>query len=171
MKDLKRKERIIKNAKKLFAKNGFDGTSMKLIADSVEINKASLYYFFKNKEDIYITIVTEIIDDVIGVFSNTKESLDKKLLKLFRISSSSGPVIFSTNKLTPCGCEKLKDKYETLSNNMINYLKDKKLRVGTGDAIHIILDVTQKYARNVAENRETLKSEHYAKLLTKLFKK
>jgi AcrR family transcriptional regulator len=171
MKDLKTKERIIRNAKKLFAKNGFDGTSMKLIADSVKINKSSLYYFFKNKEDIYITIVSEVIDDVIEVFSDTKESLDKKLLKLFKISASSGPVIFSTGKMTRCGCEKLKDKFELLYNSMIEFLKDKKLRISTEDALHIILDVTQKYARNIAEKRETLEVEHYSKLLTKLLKK
>jgi len=171
MKDLKTKERIIKNAKKLFAKNGFEGTSMKMIADSVDINKSSLYYFFKNKENIYVTIVSDIIDKVTEIFSNTTESLENKLLKLFKISSSSGPVIFSTNKMTRDGCNRMKVKSLILSDSIINYLKQKKLRVDPEDAMHIILDITQKYARNIAEKRPTLESAHYANLLAKLLKK
>ena len=40
---------IVDTAMVLFAKNGFDGVSVDLIAKEAGINKAMIYYYFKNK--------------------------------------------------------------------------------------------------------------------------
>ncbi|MFA6194592.1 MAG: TetR/AcrR family transcriptional regulator [Patescibacteria group bacterium] len=52
--------KIIAMAKKTFAKNGYELASMHLIADQVGINKSSLYYFFKNKEDLFATVTLDV---------------------------------------------------------------------------------------------------------------
>jgi AcrR family transcriptional regulator len=53
------KGRILSTSRTLFAKKGFDATSMSDIASKVGIQKSSLYYFFKNKETIYTEIIIE----------------------------------------------------------------------------------------------------------------
>ncbi|MCU0652878.1 MAG: TetR/AcrR family transcriptional regulator [Candidatus Pacebacteria bacterium] len=61
MENTKRKQEIIAAARELFAKKGYFPTSMDDIAKSVGINKASLYYFFEGKEQIFAAIVEEAI--------------------------------------------------------------------------------------------------------------
>lgn len=61
-------DKIKLEAMKLFAVNGYEKTSMQLIADNVGIKKASLYAHFKGKEDIFLSIVNDCI-------KNNKEDL------------------------------------------------------------------------------------------------
>lgn len=54
------KERIIEEALTLFAEKGYQGTSVKNIADAVGIKDSSLYKHFKSKKAIFDTIVQEM---------------------------------------------------------------------------------------------------------------
>lgn len=54
------KERIIEAALTLFSRQGFEGTSVKNIADAVGIKDSSLYKHFKSKQEIFDTIVSEM---------------------------------------------------------------------------------------------------------------
>lgn len=61
---------ILRESAKLFAANGYDGTSMQDIAAAVGIKKASIYHFFADKAEIHRTIVvlsltrlTELVQD------------------------------------------------------------------------------------------------------------
>lgn len=58
--DTKRRAQAI--ALELFSRNGYDGTSMRLIAEELGVTKAALYYHFAGKEDI----VRGIIDDFLA---------------------------------------------------------------------------------------------------------
>lgn len=51
------KERIIDEALTLFSRKGYQGTSVKNIADEVGIKDSSLYKHFKSKQEIFDTIV------------------------------------------------------------------------------------------------------------------
>lgn len=60
--------RIQRIALKLFAEQGYERTSMRQIAESVEVTKAALYYHFKTKDDIlsgvladFAAAVTELV--------------------------------------------------------------------------------------------------------------
>jgi TetR/AcrR family transcriptional regulator len=52
-----RREYIIDAAEKLFFSKGYDNVSMNDIADAVEMNKATLYLYFENKDALYFAIV------------------------------------------------------------------------------------------------------------------
>ncbi|MCK4549152.1 MAG: TetR/AcrR family transcriptional regulator [Candidatus Krumholzibacteria bacterium] len=47
------REEILSAATGLFARHGYDGTSMQMIADQAEISVGKLYLHFEGKEDIY----------------------------------------------------------------------------------------------------------------------
>lgn len=51
------KERIVYESLRLFSEKGFDGVSMREIADAVDIKAASLYAHYKGKNAIYQAIV------------------------------------------------------------------------------------------------------------------
>ncbi len=51
--------RIQQVAVELFTEHGYEGTSLREIAERLEVTKAALYYHFKSKEDI----VTSLVED------------------------------------------------------------------------------------------------------------
>jgi len=69
------RERILQEALILFARQGYEGARMEKIAAQVGINKASLYFHFKNKEDIFRELFGSILKGystkIRGLFLNT----------------------------------------------------------------------------------------------------
>ncbi len=61
----KAQEKILKAAQQLFAERGFWGTSVQEIADSAQVNKAMLFYYFKSKENLYFTLLERILEGVL----------------------------------------------------------------------------------------------------------
>lgn len=63
--DLKEKERIIiQAAQKRFAHYGFSKVTMDEIARDVELGKASLYYYFPTKEDLFRSVIAQEISEL-----------------------------------------------------------------------------------------------------------
>jgi AcrR family transcriptional regulator len=60
----KTKSTILKAAEKLFAEKGFDGTGVEDIANEAGVNKALLYYHFKNKEGILETLFEMLSSEI-----------------------------------------------------------------------------------------------------------
>ncbi|MFC1236314.1 TetR/AcrR family transcriptional regulator [Vibrio sp. F74] len=58
----KNRQRILYAAEQEFAKYGFKGTSVQAIADSVELPKANILYYFKSKTGLYKALLTDILD-------------------------------------------------------------------------------------------------------------
>lgn len=52
-----KKEQVLQAASEVFARFGFDKTTLEDIGKRAGLNKASLYYYFKNKEEIFIAVV------------------------------------------------------------------------------------------------------------------
>lgn len=82
---MEKRVEILKCAKKLFAKKGYDATSMDEISKCADANKALIYYHFKNKENLYSTI---LLDSIYSIYNNIKNRVDnmndpKNSLKIY----------------------------------------------------------------------------------------
>ncbi len=51
------KQRIMKAAEKLFADKGFHATSISDITDAADVGRALIYYYFKDKRDLFDSIL------------------------------------------------------------------------------------------------------------------
>src|SRR2546427_1912543 len=60
------RSRVQKVALELFAEQGYDKTSLREIAERLDVTKAALYYHFKSKEDI----VASLVDDYVGQYDD-----------------------------------------------------------------------------------------------------
>ena len=90
IKELKKKEKEMKrnyimgSAQKLFASKDYDEVSMNSIAKEVGVNKATLYYYFKNKEALYFAIVLQGVQILVKMakdeVKNGKTGYEKILL-------------------------------------------------------------------------------------------
>jgi AcrR family transcriptional regulator len=52
-----RRDNILQAAAAAFARYGYEKTTLDDISQSVGLNKASLYYYFKNKDDLFVAVV------------------------------------------------------------------------------------------------------------------
>lgn len=57
------KARIIAVAEDIFSRKGYDGARVDDIAKEAGINKALIYYYFKNKDEILETLLRNLIED------------------------------------------------------------------------------------------------------------
>lgn len=53
------KERIAEKARIIFEQKGYAGTSMEDIREASQISKGSIYYHFKNKEELFLYVVEQ----------------------------------------------------------------------------------------------------------------
>ncbi len=76
----RRRANILAAAEHLFAKDGFMNTTLDQIAEEVEISKATIYLYFKNKEDLFFTLIREKFEALIQKISvqlATAQSLEE----------------------------------------------------------------------------------------------
>ena len=77
-------DRILEAAKEVFIAKGFDGARMQEIADTAEINKALLHYYFRNKDKLFEAVFEETllqIGPIVLSFVNEPIPLEVKVWK------------------------------------------------------------------------------------------
>jgi len=79
-----RRSDIISAAERLFFSRQFDDVSMDDIANAVELSRATLYLYFKDKESIYFAVLLRGIRIMSEIF---KESTDRETTGLGKISA------------------------------------------------------------------------------------
>lgn len=58
------RDKILKAAEELFSTKGFDGTSVREVAEKAGVNKALIFYYFKSKEEILQSLFDTLIQDM-----------------------------------------------------------------------------------------------------------
>ena len=108
-------EKIKRAALKEFAQHGFEGARVDRIALKAKVNKAMIYYHYKNKENLYESILKEVyqaifplviekipgekkpdekIEIIIGEFINFIQELDQDFVRMMLRELSSGGKYF-----------------------------------------------------------------------------
>ncbi len=59
--DIGARERILREATRLFAVHGYEGTSLRMIAEAVGMQKGSLVYHFSSKENIREAVLDSLV--------------------------------------------------------------------------------------------------------------
>jgi AcrR family transcriptional regulator len=96
-----RRQQIQEAAKELFLLKGFNSTTMEDIADRAELSPATIYLYFKNKDELYASlnlITTRYLKNKLKrVCFDNKLSVDDKIIKLKNILYNAykfDPLIF-----------------------------------------------------------------------------
>ena len=84
-----RKDRILSGALQVFKKKGIDGATMDEIANESGFGKATLYYYFKSKEDVLTAIlldgwlkIWESLEPVIAEQNSPRKTFVNVLIKI-----------------------------------------------------------------------------------------
>mgnify|MGYP001239641289 FL=1 len=88
-----RKQRILKGALEVFKASSLEGATMDQIAQNSGFGKATLYYYFKSKEDVFSAIledgwknIWESLEPVIADEDSPRNSFIKLLMKIAEIA-------------------------------------------------------------------------------------
>ncbi len=82
-----RRQEILKVAQRVFFQNGFDKTSMEMIAEECQLAKGTLYLYFKSKEELYVSLVQdgiEILDAMMIREIEKQLPFEEKLLSMVK---------------------------------------------------------------------------------------
>jgi len=64
-----RRDEILDQATRLFAERGYEGTSMGDLAEVVGMRKASLFYHFASKDELYAAVLARLVTSVAGAIA------------------------------------------------------------------------------------------------------
>lgn len=68
------RERILEEAAKLFARSGYDGSSVSDLAAAIGVSKAAIYHYYPTKQDIYDAIILGVLS---GLTQNVGQDIDR----------------------------------------------------------------------------------------------
>lgn len=71
-----RREQILEAAKRVFHTRGFSGATVEDIAKEAELSPAALYLYFKNKDDIYVSLNLQLLEYLSGRLENLSDQKD-----------------------------------------------------------------------------------------------
>jgi AcrR family transcriptional regulator len=101
-------QRIRDVALELFAEQGYEKTSLREIADRLEVTKAALYYHFKTKEDILVSLFDDLakpVEELIAWVEEQPGGIETRreiVLRYGKAMESAGPLfrIMQENQAT-----------------------------------------------------------------------
>lgn len=152
-------EKIREEAIKQFARKGYDGTSIKDITKEIGITAPALYAHYSSKEDLFLDIFCEAVEDLISsirraIVTSDSESVEKILYSIYSaymnevFSKNPKSLLILRNTMFPC--ESLTEKVVEI---VLNANRDLSSRIksvfeqGMKDGI-IKVNTTDKYYRD-----------------------
>ncbi len=80
---MSKRNAILEAATHLFSRNGFDQTSMSALSKATGAAGGTIFHHFKNKEDLFINILSNTQDTIISAFdAHKKDSVHKNGLEM-----------------------------------------------------------------------------------------
>ena len=61
---------ILAAARHVFASRGIDGTSVREVAETAKVNNAMIYYYFKDKEDLYRSVLSDSFSPLAAIWDD-----------------------------------------------------------------------------------------------------
>ena len=123
-----RKEQILESALNVFKSTGLDGTTMDEIAKQADFGKATLYYYFSSKEEIFIELldrgwktIWESIEPVIHENENPKDTFINALNIIGGLVRNDQPLfefLFTAPQKFPSALSKGKPVWKSYQTKM-----------------------------------------------------
>lgn len=115
-----KRARVIDSATKEFAKKGYHDASIGSIADKAGISVGSIYKYFENKQDLFLTIIDESISRVetllLGLAKADEDvmiKVEKILREIISVSREDEVLIKLYNSMTTINDKKLARQFAT----------------------------------------------------------
>jgi len=99
MKNNERKNQLIKAASKRFSRLGYYKTTLEEVARDIRIGKATIYHYFKSKDELYTAVLEwesiELIEKIKAIFNDETIEIMDRFIKYFELKNN----ILSENRI------------------------------------------------------------------------
>lgn len=120
--DSRRKE-ILEKSTECFIKFGFNKTTLDEIGDAIGFNKAALYYYFKNKEELFIQVVNNQLTLGLNKLQADLSEMPDTEAKILKYLWNRTQVYANLIKLTSLSSENILDLNNTFEEIYAPYKK------------------------------------------------
>ncbi|MEJ2586142.1 MAG: TetR/AcrR family transcriptional regulator [Deltaproteobacteria bacterium] len=131
-----RRRQIMDAAKKVFASKGFGGATMESIAEEAEFSPATLYLYFKSKDDLFASLNLTMLQNLTRKMENVR---DKRLGPEKKIKALA-KALYDVYLLDPLNVV-----------NVLRYQSKERLQNLSPELSKQISDHTRKYMNTVAQ--------------------
>ncbi len=145
------KSKILNVAQDLFAEKGFDGASIRDIAQRADVNIAAVNYHFKNKENLYWSVFIgahEMLEDELQALSNKCSSLKEMMWQAFLFLEENSAALRSAFLIM------LSDSFPSIDPERYEELMGKKKEFGPPGGKYVFDFLSKEAGSGV--NRELL---------------
>jgi AcrR family transcriptional regulator len=190
----KRKKRdtriaILAAARRIFARRGLDGTSMREVAETAKVNSAMIYYHFKDKNNLYQSVLADSFSALDAIWNDkvfsSSEPVRKKIQKyvenFIRFEHANDEIrrimameFAGSGNLAACETY-LSDNYSRLMRIFREGMKkgelkrsDPSLAVGSLFGIIMHNSIMQPVTRNIFGKKTNLSPKKFSAYVTEL---
>ena len=78
-------QKCLDEATRLFVTHGYNGISMREIAEQVGVSKAGLYYHFRDKEALFLAILSANLEDIAGIVAGARRTENHPRSRIARV--------------------------------------------------------------------------------------
>lgn len=160
------REKILEIALEEFYSFGFDKTSIRSIADKTGISVGNVYRYFKSKEEIFDTLLTPVLVELVGLLNHNENEIEISVGSLMNFMENQAV------KITEVIAKRKKEiiiivdgskgtKYE---NSKEEFIKSLENHIGE----HLVL-WGFKYPRELARVKAVAVVEGYMEIIRKYF--
>lgn len=165
---------IEKTACMLFGTNGFVATSMAEIARIVGVTKASLYYFFQDKSELFLVVLARALEQAHEVVKEVREThegdaiLRETIHQLIKTGQSNQ--VFG-NMPDFQLIKKHKKRLQDVQNIMESIKNELKITLRNAGikqediAVEVLLNSIHGYVKHCEEQENTISAEEYGNYL------
>ncbi|MEA3350060.1 MAG: TetR/AcrR family transcriptional regulator [Chloroflexota bacterium] len=67
------RNRLLTTARKLFVNHGYEATTMQLIVEEAGTSIGNCYFYFSNKQALFLTVLEELHESIVQAFDDVSE--------------------------------------------------------------------------------------------------
>lgn len=165
------REKILSAAENVFDRHGFEKTTLDDLGRELGMNKTSLYYYYKNKEDIFAAVILRQSEAFLGALENKtgKKKAGKAALKTY-LEQRGGllkkaPLLnkaylnpfFASEAVSVALAEAEESEATFLRQLMAKGIKNGELKKGTDKGARVIISALQAlHAKGKSSEKDVL---------------
>lgn len=129
----KTRQAVLDTARRLFVEHGYDATSLQLIADTMGVTKANVYYYFRTKIAILEALLDVTVTDLTAMLDRAESVTDRRARTEFLVDGFVDQVILATRTIAPMSrTDPIVRRHEGISRRL-DELAERGLRLLFGD--------------------------------------
>ena len=128
------KKLILNCATKLFSQKGYNSSSMEELATLCDLNKAMIFYYYKNKQGLYEAVIVDVLDEIYTAVTQANKNHKNPIKELESFIKTFASFAHSHSYLPSLLLKELSDSGAKIPETLFSHMR--KLYILFADILH-----------------------------------